>query len=307
MATVAEKMTAIADAIRAKTGGTEALTLDGMAEAIEGIASAGIIWNRINDRGYVVEATLTSLMNGDTLPHYCFNGQASTIGGSYYISGFYSQLEKINLPIEACTKIGEGALRTTYITEYIFPNVEFIGSYAMQSCPKLQEIDLPKLVRGENYCFAYNNLLETVNTPLLTTVGTGVFQRCPKLKNVDVKSILNISNNCFDMSSASYANNTLSTLRFSAAASIGTYAFRYCAALTALIIEKSDAICTLANINAFDNTPIASGTGYIYVPSALVNTYKANSVWSTFANQFRALEDYTVDGTITGELDASKI
>lgn len=35
------KMTAIADAIRAKTGGTEALTLDGMAEAIAGLELGG--------------------------------------------------------------------------------------------------------------------------------------------------------------------------------------------------------------------------------------------------------------------------
>ena len=41
MATVNEKMTAIADAIREKTGGTEALTLDGMAEAVPGVYEAG--------------------------------------------------------------------------------------------------------------------------------------------------------------------------------------------------------------------------------------------------------------------------
>jgi hypothetical protein len=29
--------------------------------------------------------------------------------------------------------------------------------------------------------------------------------------------------------------------------------------------------------------------------------------WTTFSAQFRALEDYTVDGTTTGELDESKI
>lgn len=39
----------------------------------------------------------------------------------------------------------------------------------------------------------------------------------------------------------------------------------------------------------------------------LVDTYKADTNWSTYAAQFRALEDYTVDGTITGELDESKI
>lgn len=41
MATVNDKLTAIADAIRAKTGGTDALTLDGMATAIAGIQTGG--------------------------------------------------------------------------------------------------------------------------------------------------------------------------------------------------------------------------------------------------------------------------
>lgn len=40
---------------------------------------------------------------------------------------------------------------------------------------------------------------------------------------------------------------------------------------------------------------------------ALVDSYKAATNWSTYATQFRALEDYTVDGTITGELDSTKI
>jgi hypothetical protein len=54
-------------------------------------------------------------------------------------------------------------------------------------------------------------------------------------------------------------------------------------------------------------TRIEKGTGYIYVPADLVDSYKAATNWSTFAAQFRALEDYTVDGTITGELDITKI
>ena len=53
--------------------------------------------------------------------------------------------------------------------------------------------------------------------------------------------------------------------------------------------------------------PIASGAGYIYVPAALVDSYKVATNWSTYAAQFRALEDYTVDGTTMGELDPNKI
>ena len=46
---------------------------------------------------------------------------------------------------------------------------------------------------------------------------------------------------------------------------------------------------------------------YIYVPSALIDSYKAATNWTTFSTQFRALENYTLDGTINGLLDPSKI
>ena len=59
--------------------------------------------------------------------------------------------------------------------------------------------------------------------------------------------------------------------------------------------------------NAFTLTRIDNGDGYIYVPRALVDSYKTAYNWSIYASRFRALEDYTVDGTITGELDRSKI
>lgn len=78
--------------------------------------------------------------------------------------------------------------------------------------------------------------------------------------------------------------------------------------LTALIL-RSTKLCKIGMgiTNLFHGSPISSGTGYIYVPSALVDSYKADSKWSQYADQFRALEDYTVDGTVTGELDSSKI
>ena len=82
--------------------------------------------------------------------------------------------------------------------------------------------------------------------------------------------------------------------------------FEYASALKALIL-RSPARCTAKNDNVLANSGIAKGTGYIYVPSALVDNYKTASGWSTYASQFRALEDYTVDGTTTGALDETKI
>jgi hypothetical protein len=48
----------------------------------------------------------------------------------------------------------------------------------------------------------------------------------------------------------------------------------------------------LVNVSGVNNTPIGKGTGYVYVPSALIETYKTATNWSTFAAQFRAIEDY---------------
>ena len=49
---------------------------------------------------------------------------------------------------------------------------------------------------------------------------------------------------------------------------------------------------TLSASNAFGNSAIAKGTGYIYVPYALLEQYKVATNWATYANQFRAIEDY---------------
>ena len=67
--------------------------------------------------------------------------------------------------------------------------------------------------------------------------------------------------------------------------------FFKCSALTAVII-RSPAVCTMSKSNAFMSTPIESGTGYIYVPAALVDSYKAATNWSVYADQIRAIEAY---------------
>ena len=85
----------------------------------------------------------------------------------------------------------------------------------------------------------------------------------------------------------------------------GSNTFHNCHSLQ-IIILRGDAVCYLKD-RVFYDTPIASGTGYIYVPRALIEDYKVATNWSVYADQFRALEDYTVDGTTTGELDWDKI
>ena len=58
--------------------------------------------------------------------------------------------------------------------------------------------------------------------------------------------------------------------------------FGYCKNLTTLVL-KSETVCTLSNINAFNNTPFASGKtgGTVYVPQALIESYQTATNWST--------------------------
>ena len=94
--------------------------------------------------------------------------------------------------------------------------------------------------------------------------------------------------------------------------SVGSSAFRDCTQLSCVIF-RAETKCSLANIDAFKNTPFASGKagGKLIVPRALVEEYKTATNWSVIwgygTNQFLALEDYTVDGTITGEIDWDKL
>ena len=118
-----------------------------------------------------------------------------------------------------------------------------------------------------------------------TSIGIYAFYSCSKLTTADFPAATSIGINAF------YDCKALTTANFPEATSIDSSAFSSCSKLTALIL-RSGTMATLSNTNAFSSTPIASGTGYIYVPAALVDSYKAASKWSTYANQIRAIEDY---------------
>lgn len=72
--------------------------------------------------------------------------------------------------------------------------------------------------------------------------------------------------------------------------SIAEQAFADAASLAKVILRSSN-VCVLANANAFENTPIASGTGYVYVSDTLVDSYKAADNWQTYASQIKSVSE----------------
>lgn len=158
----------------------------------------------------------------------------------------------------------EDGLITKTLTNYTNSRVTEVDDYTFFNMPNLVYVSFPQATSVGFYTFYNNKKLVSVVLPNVQDIGTCCFQSC----------------------------TALTVLDFPAATSIGNQTFRGCSALTTLILRNTSSVCTLGNTNSLAETPIASGTGYIYVPAALVDSYKAATNWSTYANQLRAIEDY---------------
>ena len=140
----------------------------------------------------------------------------------------------------------------------------------------------------KKYCFKKCTSLEIVNLPNVMSMGYECFCDCTALKEVYLGLIEILTSDdspfrkCDSLEKVDLGENL---------ASIIGNPFSNCTNLAALIIRRTDGIPTLVS-SGFSGTKIASGTGYIYVPSAIVDSYKTAENWSTYADQFRAIEDY---------------
>lgn len=172
--------------------------------------------------------------------------------GDYFLY-LSKSIEYLNLPLLIkCGSNGFGYLEK--LTNLDVPALRDIGLYSFQKCSSLTEITLPELV-----CLS----------------GQGAFQGCNKLKKVDLP--------IFGNTSYEYSNKD---------GQIQANTFNLCSSLDTLILRNNSEKATLMSKSAFANTPIASGTGYIYVPAELIDEYKTATNWVIFADQFRAIEDY---------------
>ena len=176
------------------------------------------------------------------------------------------------------------------LTTAIFPNAKSVAGSAFSSCRSLVNVYFPKVETVYASAFSQCSKLESIILPEATSLKINAFSGCYGLKSIDLPKMTNIANGVFSS----------------------------CYSLASIII-RNESMCSLENIGAFNScyhilgvvnstyNPDGLKDGYFYVPSSLVESYKQASNWSNFATQFRALEDYTVDGTITGELDPNKI
>lgn len=154
-----------------------------------------------------------------------------------------------------------------------------------------------------------NNNLVTVDLPNSAGVGETAFANCKKLAAINLDSAKTLASSAFSttlaLKTAYFPNvetitgwgylfngsNVEKVIFLKLTSKFGASDFNNCRYLTALVLG-ADVVVPLSNANAFDNTPIKAGTGYIYVRKSQIEGYKVATNWSAFSTQFRAIEDY---------------
>ncbi len=159
-------------------------------------------------------------------------------------------------------KIGSYAFcNATNITSVSFPNANTINSYAFRDCTKLTDAYFPEVTRVEDGAFI-NTAIVSLKFPKVTWSGFNAYSGTP-IKRLD----------------------------FSSLKRIGQFAFKNMKSLETLILRVEE-LCVLSNTtDTFSNSKIADGSGYIYVPDSLVDSYKTATNWTVFADQIKAISE----------------
>ena len=255
-------LTAIGNAIRAKTGDTALLGVpEGMVAAIEGIPTSDLADELINRTITKYESDITEINSGTFC--YC------------------QQLTDVNCP--NVTEIKDYSFYNCDKLENIsFPNVVTTGSYSFSYCRNLESISFPNVTSVGPYCFEYCTNLINVNLPSLTTIrSSGLFMRCDKITSLILPNLTTVSNY-----SLYYMTDVLEII-LPKITKIQNYTFNYDYSLVKLVIGTDlTTVIPLTNTNAFTScyhllgttnssyNPTGAKDCYIYVPASLVADYR---------------------------------
>lgn len=312
------KLTAIAEAIRNKTGKTDLLTLEQMPVEIAAIETGGGS-SEGGDTG--VEDAL--IQRANTLTEYS-NDRVTEVG--QYALAILSYLRNVDLP--NVTKVNDYAFyQDYYLTNVNLPNATWIGYSAFYNCDSaLKSLILPKAEVIGNSAFSYCETVEKIILPKVTgDITLNTFAYCKALTEIILPFVTTMTGRLIFRDCAALKTVILPSVTELGYSSYNGAIFHACTALEALILP-GDTVCTLkytegtfGRASTSGACSIVEGTGYIYVPKAKLSTYKAATNWTTYSAQFRAIEDYpeicaavlNADGTIktaeeiSAEMEAS--
>lgn len=175
-------------------------------------------------------------------------------------SCFYrSDIETANFPAcKSFTKTGT-FIYCAKLTSVYFPELVQMGQYAFSETTKLAYVFFPKVISVAKGAFQKSGV-ETIDLPVARTIHISAFDQCTKLREIKIPVCTLLANG----------------------------ALLSCTALEKIFLDGVTAVTTLG-ANALNNTP---ETLKIIVPDALVDSFKAATNWSKYADKIVGVSEY---------------
>ena len=314
-----DKLSAIGDAIREKTGGTDKLTLDEMVTEIGSIEGGEVI----EVESHEWEDWLLSRESYAAMEKYENDRITQLYSSGGNVWGYVLSFPNV-------TKVIEGYMMSNnYVIKKLnMPKLEQINNYLINGCGSIKYLYFPQLKNGyqgmvAQQIFTLLNVV-SIDAPLLLTSGANFIQNCSKLVNINfpnyegesTDSTAYIANRFSASSALQYVKfpklttlhngdfkscSELKVVDLDAVTSIKkatrtNAAFYNCNKLQAVILRSPtmvpmphDATYTFPNTSTLATPSVRT---YIYVPSALLEEYKTATNWSVIADFIRAIEDW---------------
>lgn len=235
-------------------------------------------------------------------------------------AGVFSRSGIESFDFSKITSIGDSGFSQSAIQNIDAPLLKTIGNNAFSSCQSLQtasalilesisyggfnecsslkSINFPELKSVGGYGFNGCSSLESINCPNLASVtGQNVFAGCTSLKEVYLPKVTSLDGD----SSYMFCNcSSLEKVTFDEITLMSASNFKGCTNLTSLII-KSPQMCNLSGSfydgyeTSYGQTlyyfpKIVQGTGYVYVPSTVIGSYKTDKQWGIYASQIKSID-----------------
>ena len=177
---------------------------------------------------------------------------------------------------------------------------------------EFEEDSVPEL---RDYAFYERTALQSVKMPGTTVIGLYAFRGCTGLKEISEDNFPNVTE---IKTSAFYSCINLTKVTLEKVSRFGDFAFAECTKLACVELSSStvkpyfatdvfknnkslnaviiryvgDSVPTLVNLGTFKGTKIGVGAGAVYVPSSMVEKYRAATNWSAF--RIESIDNYPI-------------
>lgn len=182
------------------------------------------------------------------------------------------------------TNVGDHAFQScTKLTAFDFSTVKSIGSYAFQGCSALgPDVSLPNCTTLWDRAFTNCSAIVSFSAPKVTVIYHSTLSDCGSLTSVSLPLVETLNDWCLS-NNAMLKDLTLPSV---------TKMTRYALARGGLekLVLPGTTLCTIAG-DTLQSTPIEKGTGYVYVPDDMVDSYREAANWSAIANQIKPISE----------------